>query len=77
VLPEKAYLQGFTTDGLLWVYDRINKKFLHLSSRVTAVRNDYYSFVDALGNKDTTVENPVLSSIEGATIPVIRKLVWK
>jgi hypothetical protein len=48
--------------------------FLHLTPRSTAVRNDYYSFVDALGNKDTTIENPVLSGIEGATIPVIRKL---
>jgi hypothetical protein len=74
VLPNKAYLNGFTTDGLLWVFDRVNKKFLHLTPKATAVRNDYYSFVDALGNKDTTIENPVLSGIEGATIPVIRKL---
>lgn len=30
--------------------------------------------MDALGNKDTTIENPVPSGIGGATIPVIRKL---
>jgi hypothetical protein len=74
VLPEKAYLNGFTTDGLLWVFDRITKKFLNLPPRVTTVRNDYYSFVDTLGNKDTTIENPVLSGVEAATIPVIQKL---
>jgi len=74
VLPEKAYLNGFTTDGLLWVFDRVAKNFLNLPPRVTTVRNDYYSFVDALGNKDTTIENPVLSGVEAATIPVIQKL---
>jgi hypothetical protein len=74
VLPEKAYLKGFTTDGLLWVFDRNNKKFLHLAPRATAVRKDYYTLFDGLGNKDTTIENPVFSGIEGAAIPVIRKL---
>jgi len=74
VLPAKAHLDGFATDGFLCVFDRVNKTFLRLTPRSATVRNHYYSFVDAAGNKDTTVENPILSGIEGAAIPVIRKL---
>ncbi len=71
-LPE-SYLESFTKNGFLWVYDRTQNRFRREQPKNTAVRNHYYSLRDEHGNKDPHIEK-ALSILEGRAKLVIQKL---
>lgn len=71
-LPQ-FYLKGFSCEDRLWVYDRYQKEFREQTPKNLAVVNDYYTFKDANGNKNTDLET-FFAAIEGKASPVIKKV---
>lgn len=71
-LPE-FYLNGFTRDGLLWLYDRERKQYRCQTPHNTAIIRYYYAFENEKGEKDYSVEQ-FLSVIEGKAKAAISKL---
>ena len=71
-LPQ-FYLNGFCTNGRLWIYDRTENNFRCQTPINTGVIKDYYTFLDEEENKDTKIEE-MLSKVEGDTKPVIDKI---
>ena len=71
-LPE-FYLNGFTRDGLLFLYDREKNEYRRQAPRNTAVIGHYYATENDGGEKDYGIEE-FLSQIEGKAKPVIIKL---
>lgn len=69
----KFYLDFFSRDGLLWVYDRERKECRQQTSKNTAVQSQYYSAFGPDGKKHTQVEQ-FLSVIESLAKPVIVKI---
>jgi Protein of unknown function (DUF4238) len=67
------YLNGFTRDGMLWLYDRERKEFRHQPPKNTAVEKDYYAFENEDGEKDFSIEE-YLSKIESRARNTIVKL---
>lgn len=67
------YLERFTKDGYLWVYDRTQRAFRREQPKNTAVRTHYYSFRDEQGKTDPRVEEG-LAALEGLAKPVLEKL---
>jgi len=68
-LPQ-FYLEGFTRDGLLWVYDRKTKTTRKQTPVNTAVESDFYTYVDLKGNESAEIEK-LFARLEGYTKPVI------
>ena len=54
-LPE-FYLDGFTRDGMLWIFDRALKEYRHQQPQDTAVRRHFYSIKKPNGERDVQVE---------------------
>lgn len=72
-LPQ-FYLEGFTdTEGLLWVYDREQKKLRKQPPKDTAVQGYYYAFTDKHGNKRNDIEE-FFSRVESETKPLLEKI---
>lgn len=72
-MPE-CYLRDFVgDDDLLWVYDRVARQYRRQPPRVTAVINDYYSYLDGRGVRRVDVEQG-FCQIEGMYCEVLRKL---
>ena len=71
-LPQ-FYLEGFSYDGRLVVFDEPRNRVRVESSLNTAVRGHYYSFVDATGSKVAEVESD-LARIESRAKPVFQAL---
>lgn len=69
----KFYLEGFTRDGLLSVFDRDKKQYRRQSPKKTAVIGHFYAFLNTEGETDYGIET-FLSQIEGNAKPVIDKL---
>src|ERR1051326_5448869 len=69
------YQKGFAdVDGLLWVYDRKIHTYKKLHPTVICRSEDLYTIGHAHGPRDRRVETEILSPIESAAAPVIRKL---
>jgi len=71
-LPE-FYLNGFTRNDLLWLYDRERKQYRCQTPHNTAIISHYYAFENENGGKDYSVEK-YLSVIEGRAKTTISKL---
>jgi hypothetical protein len=71
-LPE-FYLESFSRDRFLWVYDRTLKKYRKQTPKNTTIRTHYYAIDDGSAARNTEIEQ-ILSKVEGATKPVISKL---
>jgi hypothetical protein len=69
----KSYLEGFTKDEKVWVYDRTRNEFRQQSPRDTAVIRDFYVFENAKGEDDYGLE-VYFSRIEGKAKATIRDL---
>lgn len=72
-LPE-SYLEPFTRDRFLWIYDRRQNQYRHEQPRNTTVRTHYYSLIDERGNKDVRVEE-AFSAVEGLAKPIVKKVI--
>ncbi|QDQ28434.1 DUF4238 domain-containing protein [Chitinimonas arctica] len=72
-LPQ-FYLEGFTSDGRLAVYDRKQNKFRLEQPKNTAVETQFYTVRDADDRPRYEVE-AMLSAFESKAAPIIGKLV--
>jgi hypothetical protein len=71
-LPE-FYLNGFSRDGYVWLYDRERSQFRRQSAHDTAVIRYYYAFENEKGERDFSVES-FLSGVEGKAKSIIVQL---
>lgn len=72
MLPQ-FYLDRFTHDGLVWLYDRSKGEFRRQQPVNTTVRRHYYTAEEKGGAKNPTFES-WLSRIEGDAKPLLDKL---
>jgi hypothetical protein len=75
ILP-KFYLEGFTRDGYVAVYDRKNKEMRTQPPINTCVDNNFYTFKDSEGHNRYDLEK-LLSEYEYKASLVIKKLAAK
>src|ERR1035437_3536447 len=68
-LPQ-FYLDGFTRDSLLWVYDRKTKTLRKQTPINTAVESGFYTYVDVQGNESNEIEK-LFATLEGYVKPII------
>ena len=61
--PPRFYLNGFSRDDLLWIYDCELNEIRQQIPINTAVERDYYSIEDEDGNRNNAVEE-YLSTVE-------------
>jgi hypothetical protein len=71
-LPQ-FYLNEFTQNDVLAVYDRKTNEYRNQTPINTAVEKDFYSIIDDAGKKDTSIES-MLSEVETNASLVIEKL---
>lgn len=69
----RFFLEGFSRDGHVAVYDREKNEYRVQNVKDTAVIGYYYSAIDEEGNKDGRIES-LLSAIESEAKPVIAKM---
>ena len=72
IIP-KFFLERFSRDAFLSVYDRDCDEFRRQAPINTAVIKDYYTFAEPDGQKNVEIEQG-LAILEGATKPVLEKL---
>lgn len=72
----KFYLDGFSQDGLVAVYDREENEVRLQQPKDTTVIGHFYTMEDAEGRRRYEVE-ALLSEYEGKSSPVIKKLAAK
>lgn len=72
-LPQ-FYLQQFTADDRLYVFDRKTAKLRRDSPRNVAAITDYYVLSDASGKREERVETKFLSTVESASAPALSRL---
>ena len=70
----RFYLEGFSRNGLLAVFDREKKEIRLQQPENTAVIGHFYTLEDAEGRRRFEIE-ALLSDYEGKASPVIRKLI--
>lgn len=71
-LPE-FYLQDFTRDGWLWIFDRPRAEFRRQRPRQVAVIGRYYEVDTVRGERQPDIER-LLSQLEAETRPLIQKV---
>ena len=69
----KSYLDGFTRDGLVWLFDRELNEYRRQQPLNTAVIKNFYVFENKQGQKDYSLET-FFSQIEGNAKSAIRDL---
>ncbi len=69
----KFYLEGFTRDGFVWLFDRIKNEYRRQQPLKTAVIRNYYTFENKDGQKDYSIET-FFSQIEGRAKKTIEEL---
>jgi Protein of unknown function (DUF4238) len=69
----KSYLDGFTRDGFIWLFDRVKKEYRCQQPLNTAVIGNFYVFENIQGEKDYSLEE-FFSTIEGRAKSSIGKL---
>ena len=72
VVP-RFYLDGFSRDGLLSVYDRQKNEFRIQTPHNTGAITHYYTFTDAEGRRRYDLEH-LMCDYEGKAAQIIRKL---
>lgn len=72
----RFYLDGFSRDGLVAVYDREKDEIRRQQPKDTTVIGHFYTMADAQGRKRYEIE-AMLSEYEGKASPVIKKLAAK
>jgi hypothetical protein len=72
----RFYLDGFSRDGLVAVYDREKNEIRRQQPKDTTVIGHFYTMVDEQGRKRYEIE-ALLSEYEGKASPVIKKLAAK
>lgn len=60
----KSYLEGFSRDGYVWLYDRERREYRRQQPLNTAVIGNFYVFENTRGEKDYSLET-FFSKIEG------------
>lgn len=71
----QEFQKGFTDkSGLFWVYDRKENSFNQQRPASTGKIKDFYTFADEDGTPNTTVENPLLSTVDGWLPVPLKKL---
>ncbi|MBN2368813.1 DUF4238 domain-containing protein [Candidatus Woesearchaeota archaeon] len=71
------YLKGFTdtTNGsCLWVYDKQGEEIFASTPEGIAYENDYFSFINESGSKDSDSFENWIAEVEGATSRIISKI---
>mgnify|MGYP001161390673 CR=1 FL=1 len=71
--PPRFYLNGFSRDDLLWIYDCELNEIRQQTPINTAVERDYYSIEDEDGNRNNAVEE-YLSTVEDKARTAIQRL---
>lgn len=69
----KFYLEGFSREGWVWLFDRPRGEFRRQRTKQVAVIGRYYSVATVDGPNPAVVER-LLGSIEAGTRPLIEKL---
>jgi hypothetical protein len=69
----KSYLEGFTRDGFVWLFDRERNEYRRQQPLNTAVIKNFYVFENTKGEKDYSLES-FFSQIEGDAKVTIQKL---
>ncbi len=73
-LTAQRYLRFFSSDDTtIYRYDKTIRKGKDLPIVVVGLRNDYYTFVNQKGEKDTSIEKPLLSDIDGSYSSLVEK----
>jgi hypothetical protein len=72
----RFYLEGFTKDGFVAVYDRVSNEVRLQKPENTGVIGHFYTMEDDEGRKRFELEQ-MLSDVEGKASPVIKKLAAK
>jgi len=69
------YLKGFTnSEGLLFVYNKDSGNVFESTPEAIAYENDYFTFTNPLGDKDSESFENYIAAIENNTAPVIKKI---
>lgn len=71
-LPQ-FYLNGFSRDQYLFVYDREENEYRKQTPKNTAVEKDFYTLTDDSGQKNAAIES-IFAEIESRAKPIIDKL---
>jgi hypothetical protein len=69
----RFYLEGFSRDGLIWIFDRETGKYRQDGASNTAVIKNYYSMEGVEGTEKTKIES-MFKLIESRASCVIKKL---
>ena len=69
----RFYLERFTRDGELWVFDRVTKEFRLQTPINTAVERDFYA-ASPMGQIEGTEVEALLSLLEGEAGPALERL---
>jgi hypothetical protein len=70
----RCYLDAFTRDKRLFVFDRATGKLRRDSPMNVAAITDYYIVTNEAGERDGSVEHGLLSDVEFAASPLLRRL---
>src|SRR5438045_851876 len=70
----RCYLDAFTSDKRLHVFDRETGKLRRDSPNNVAAITDYYILVSDSGEREERVEHGLLADVEAAAAPVLRRL---
>jgi hypothetical protein len=70
----RCYLEAFTAEKRLHVFDRETGKLRRDSPRNVAVITDYYILTGASGERDEHIEHGILANLEAAAAPALRRL---
>jgi hypothetical protein len=70
----RSYLQGFSSEDLISVFDKNKSTFILLPPIKIAAIKHFYKFIDDEGNETTLLENPLLSLIDARSKKIIREL---
>ncbi|MFH2144830.1 MAG: DUF4238 domain-containing protein [Candidatus Omnitrophota bacterium] len=71
------YLKGFTdtaSGSCLWVYNKNGEKIFASTPKGIAYENDYFSFIDKSGGKDSESFENWIAGVENATSRTINKI---
>jgi hypothetical protein len=70
----RCYLENFTKDGLLWVFDRVTGEFRKQSPNTTAKQKHFYTVLRDDDSKDFGIERWFAEKVESRFTPIIAKL---
>ncbi|MBI1882844.1 MAG: DUF4238 domain-containing protein [Chlamydiae bacterium] len=73
-----AYLKRFVSPSeCLWVYNKNNSEVFEEKPEAIAYENDYFTFINENGQKDSETLENLITDMENETLPVIKKILNK